>query len=265
MRNWKQLFIKTYSLWVLTLLTACGTTNIYECQLVAKGTQPSDMTYYVVPADSSLLPTPEFMEYADYLKRYLNLNEYVESDAANATLRIEFEYTLGNPVSRKTTVATTEYGQPGLPGVPPQPSANAVKVSSKGVTLNIDNPEATFAALQQKQLESKSGIKNNEKKDDKKSAPPAVPLPTRTTYVTEESSVIPLRVVIRAFDNNTHKLVWRVLAKDELEDTDDIHLVMPWLLVCAVENAGENSNGESTVTLKDKPDVRATYGLIWPY
>jgi hypothetical protein len=261
MKDWKQLLVKTISICGLVLHTACGTTNIYECQLIAKGSKPSSTTYYVVPADSSLLPTPEFMEYADYLRHYLNLNDYVESNAANATLRIEFEYTLGNPISRKTTVTTTEYGQPGIPGVPPQPSANAVKVSSKGLTLNIDNPEATFAALQQKQLESKSGIKNNEKK----AAPPVAPLPTRTTYVTDESSVIPLRVVIRAFDNNTHKLVWRVLAKDELEDTDDIHLVMPWLLVCAVENAGENSNGESTVTLKDKPDVRATYGLIWPY
>jgi hypothetical protein len=241
--------------------------NVYECQVNAKGAMPSEMTYYVTPSDSTVLPTPEFMEYADYLRRYLNQKDYVESDAAHATLRIEFEYTLSNPLTRKTTVATTEYGQPGVPGVPgviPQPSANAVNVSSKGVTVNIDNPEAAFAALQQKQLESKSGIKND-KKDDKKAAPPVAPLPTRTTYVTEESSVIPLRVVIRALDNKTHKLVWRVLAKDELDGTDDLHLVMPWLLVCAVDYAGENMNGESTVTLKNKPDIRATYGLIWPY
>jgi hypothetical protein len=268
MKNWKQILVKTSSLCCLALLSSCGIfTHVYECKVTAKGSQPSNMTYYVVPADSTHLPTPEFLDYSDCLKRYLNQKNYVESDAANAALRIEFEYTFGNPKVRKTTVATTGYVAPGAavtPVVNTQTSANSVNVKSKGVTINIDNPEGAITALKLKQLENKSGIKNDSKKDDKK-ATPLMPPPTQTTYVTEESNIVPLRVVIRALDNNTRKLVWRVVAKDELEDDDDPDLVMPWLLVCAVDYVGENTNGESTVSLKDKSSTRATYGLVWPY
>jgi hypothetical protein len=265
MENWENLVTKMGCLFVMALCAACGTTNVYECQINAKGSRPSNMSYYVMPADSSRILSPEYMEYANYLKRYLNGKDYVETDASSAALRIEMDYTLGEPLSRSTTVATTEYSHPGFsfgPGVTNVNSQNAVSVNGKGVSVNIDNPEALFVGMQQKQLESKSGVKSDKKKQG---TPLMAPVPTKTTYETVESRVIPLRVVLRAYDNRTRQLVWKVLAKDELEAIDQLQLVMPWLLVCAVDHVGEQMTGEATVALKDKPEIRAAYGLIWPY
>ena len=72
------------------ILSSCGT--YYWCNVNAFGSSPKELTYHVVPEDSTLINDLEYQEYAEQLKMRLNEVGYIETPASSAALCIILSY-----------------------------------------------------------------------------------------------------------------------------------------------------------------------------
>ena len=66
-------------------------------------------------------------------------------------------------------------------------------------------------------------------------------------------------------DTLSNNPIWEVVIKDDLKRETQMQSVMPWLLLGAKEYIGKSSNGEQTVKIDNKKEVKEKYKLVWPY
>lgn len=242
-------FLKATLLGCLCLsLTSCG--SWYYCTLNSRGSSPSDKTYYVISPDSTTNTTLEFKEYASILKRHLNDVGYTESTPQHAALCIELDYGMGETyLANSTTTANTYSTTYTNTNIKTNSKANA-SVKTKATAINNQlNIKTTGNA------NSKTNTKIGQTSNTFGS----------TTYGTTNTYKIPLLVSIKAFDSQSNEPIWEVIVKDNLDRETQMQSVMPWLLLSTKDYFGKGSNGEQTVKIDDKKEIKEKYNLIWPY
>ena len=217
------------------LLTGCA--NSYYCTLNSRGITPSEKTYYVAPQDSTLKHSLEFKEYAEILKEHLNSSGYEEANNKTAALRVELGYGMGEPYLEST-------------GTSPGTVTNTYGVNTSA--LNYGNYSVTFTVP----VGSDQGSTNIRQ---------SIVTSGSTSESAMHTYIIPLYVVIRAFETLTNEPVWEVVVEDELDREAQMQTVMPWLLLAAKDYFGRSSNGEQTPHIKDTHENREMYQLVWPY
>lgn len=207
----------------LTLSCSCST---FYCYLNSMGTTPQDKTYYITSGDTLLDGSLEFKEYFKHLKGRLDDLGYIEADSTNASLKIMFNYKVGEQYVHKTKVqslkSVTTY----------TPATYTTTLSSNNLSFN------TTSATTKTSL---------------------VP-----TISDTETIKLPIYVKICAISNNTKDHIWEVTIWDEVERETQIPTVIPLLIVCANNYLGTNSEGEQIVKI-GQYDIENKYGLIWPY
>uniref|UniRef100_UPI004055AB07 hypothetical protein n=1 Tax=Alistipes sp. TaxID=1872444 RepID=UPI004055AB07 len=190
------------------------------------GTSPLGKTYYLTSGNALLDESLEYKEYFKHLKGRLDDLGYIEADSVNASLKIMFNCKIGEQYVSRTNVQT-------LQSVTSHTPATYTTTSSLG-SLSFSTTSPT----------------------------------TKTTLVPTTSNLetikLPIFVEICAFDNNTKSQIWKVTIWDEVQRETQIPSVIPFLIVCAENYIGTNSQGEQRVTI-ERSDAEDKYGLIWPY
>ena len=217
-----------------SVLLLSGCSNRYYCTLNSRGVSPSEKTYYVVPQDSAMEYSLEFNEYATILKEHLNSSGYEEANSTTAALRIELGYGMREAYlessSTSSGIVTSTYNNVNISPNSPY-NANAITPP-----LKYGNYSVSYT----------------------------VPVGTGQGSTTH-TYIIPLYVVIRAFDTLTDKPVWEVVVEDDLDRETQMQTVMPWLFLSAKDYFGRSSNGEQTPRIRNTRANREMYQLVWPY
>ncbi len=229
-------------------LTSCG--SWYQFTLNSRGSSPVDKTYYVMSPDSIVNSTLEFKEYANILKGYLTEVGYAESSPQKAHLVIELDYGMGEAYLANSTTTASTYSS----------TYTNTKIKSKanaGATVNAN------AFVKNNQLNIKTNAYGNANTNTK--IEQTSNTYGSTTYGTTNTYKIPLLVTVRAFDNQSGEPIWEIKAKDELYRETQMQSVMPWLLLGVKDYIGKSSNGEQTVKIDNKKEIKVKYNLTWPY
>lgn len=233
---------KINSLLILCLFTltlsSCG--SYYYCNISGYGTNPNDKTYYLIPADSSLIGDFAFEEYANLAKKELNKSGYTESTPSDASLCVIFDYFIGEEKFIGTTTSTYNSNYTVTNGKITNNSS-----ASGNVKVNNNTTKATVESS------SNTNIKANSQ--------------TFSSSTTSEKAdyETPIGVDIIAIDNHTKKNVWKVEVRDKIHSSDNatFRSLMPWLLASAQPYFGKSFEGKPRI---DKKDGEAM-GLKWPY
>lgn len=226
------------------IFTSCG--SWYYCTLNSRGSSPLEKSYFVTSPDSTLNATLEFKEYANILKEHLNDLGYIEATSQNAVLRIELDYGMGEAyLANSATSANTYSYTYTQTNIKSNTTANAnVKTNAIQRTINTSGNGS-----------SKINTKINQNSNTFGS----------TTYGTSYTYEIPLLVSIRAFENKSGNPIWEIIVRDTLDRETQLQSVMPWLLLSTKEYIGRSSNGEQTIRIDNKKEIKEKYRLIWPY
>lgn len=229
-------------------LTSCG--SYYYCTLNSRGCSPSGKTYFLTSPDSTLNATLEFQEYAGILKGYLAELGYSESSSQDALLRIELKYSMGEAFLNNSTTTESTYSHTyGNTNIKSNTKADA-NIKTK-VNANNNKLSVNTKGYGESKTNTKIGQANNAL--------------SFTTYETQNTYKIPLLVSIKSFNNKSNNPIWEVVIKDDLKRETQMQSVMPWLLLGAKEYIGKSSNGEQTVKIDNKKEVKEKYKLVWPY
>ena len=230
------------------ILNSCG--SYYYCTLNSRGSSPSEKTYFLTSPDSTLNATLEFQEYAGILKGYLTELGYSETSSQDALLRIELKYSIGEALLDNSTTTESSYSYTyGNTNIKSNTKADAnIKAN---VNANNNKLSVNTKGYGESKTNTKIGQANNAL--------------SFTTYETPNTYKIPLLVSIKSFNNKSNNPIWEVVIKDDLKRETQMQSVMPWLLLGAKEYIGKSSNGEQTVKIDNKKEVKEKYKLVWPY
>lgn len=206
------------------LLGSCSSS--FYCYLNSMGESPQDKTYYLTSGNPHLNNSLEYKEYFKCLKIILDDLGYVQADSVSASLKVEFDYRIGDQQVRRENVQ----------------SVKAVTTYTPATsTTTFSSGKLSFSST---------------------------PATTKTSYVPTSSDVetikLPVYVDICASDNDTNIPIWKVTIWDEVERETQIPSIMPYLLVCAKDYLGINSQGEKIVII-DRYETENKYGFLWPY
>jgi hypothetical protein len=235
----------------------------FTCEIVAHGTEPAAKTYYLEATDPGTQMSLEFAQHSYYLKSYLDKAGYREVPKENADLRIVFSYSVLKP------------GNMPKPGEKP---AEGVKPEGpEGMTPG--DCELTFGNHKEKRRDSNGGgfggpgmggpgggmggPGGGMPPQGGMGGPGGGQMPSGRPE--GAAFKIPGIVVIEAFQAESKEPVWKVTCGDEMEKEDQFDAVMPWLLVCATQYAGTDTNGQKSIKLKNNKSNRKEYDLVWPY
>lgn len=210
------------------LLNGCTPTITYFCYLNSMGSSPQEKTYYITSGDILLDKSLEYKEYFRHLNLRLNELGYVQADSTDASIKILFNYKIGEQKVHKKSVSSLE-----------------------PVTISTSPTSTTTLSGTQLTFSSTSGS-------------------TTTTLVPKTSNMetikYPVSVEISAVDAATNDAIWEITIVDEVERETQIPTMIPYLILCAKDYFGINTQGEkrATITIK-KEEAEDKYGLIWPY
>lgn len=246
--NAKRFFTVLLSVSFCVIFTSCG--SWYYCTLNSRGSSPLEKSYFVISPDSTSNATLEFKEYANILKEHLNDLGYTEATSQNAALRIELDYGMGEAYLANSTTTANTY------------SYTYAKTNIKSNT-NAKANVKTNAYTKNNQFNiNTSG--NGSSKTNTKIGQTSNTFGS-TTYGTSNTYKIPLLVSIKAFENKSGNPIWEITVKDDLYRETQMQSVMPWLLLSTKEYIGRSSNGEQTIKIDNKKEIKEKYRLIWPY
>lgn len=203
----------------------------YTCVVTSYGTSPGSMTYYVEPLDSVQYAHNrlQYQEYKQVLDSRLRERGYVESDAQNAKMLIQFGYYFGE--KQFAGYKTTTYGNSST-----NTKSNTKKVSVTAV--NSHNNSASSATV--------SSTNNNTRTNTYNS----------TTTTEEANYQYDYGCIINAYYNNTFEPVWSVEAYDNYKSSDDKRMreamreAMKWAITAACMKIGDNSTEEVDISWK---------------
>lgn len=210
------------------LLNGCTPYITYVCYLNSMGSSPQEKTYYITSGDILLDKSLEYKEYFNHLNLRLSELGYVQTDSTDASLKILFNYKIGEQKVHKKSVSSLE-----------------------PVTIRTSPTSTTTLSGTQLTFSSTSGS-------------------TTTTLVPKTSNMetikYPVSVEISAVDAATNDAIWEITIVDEVERETQIPTMIPYLILCAKDYFGINTQGEkrATITIK-KEEAEDKYGLIWPY
>lgn len=210
------------------LLNGCTPYITYVCYLNSMGSSPQEKTYYITSGDILLDKSLEYKEYFNHLNLRLSELGYVQTDSTDASLKILFNYKIGEQKVHKKSVSSLE-----------------------PVTISTSPTSTTTLSGTQLTFSSTSGS-------------------TTTTLVPKTSNMetikYPVSVEISAVDAATNDAIWEITIVDEVERETQIPTMIPYLILCAKDYFGINTQGEkrATITIK-KEEAEDKYGLIWPY
>lgn len=175
---------------------------------------------------------------------------YTEATSQNAALRIELDYGMGEAYLANSTTTANTY------------SYTYAKTNIKSNT-NAKANVKTNAYTKNNQFNiNTSG--NGSSKTNTKIGQTSNTFGS-TTYGTSNTYKIPLLVSIKAFENKSGNPIWEITVKDDLYRETQMQSVMPWLLLSTKEYIGRSSNGEQTIKIDNKKEIKEKYRLIWPY
>lgn len=220
------------------MLTSCG--SWFYCNVSGYGTTPIDKTYYLIPADSSLIGDLAFEEFANLAKKELNKSGYTESTPSDASLCVFLNYFVGEEKFLGTTTSTY----------------NSSYTVTKGKITN--NSSAKGSVKANNDATKATGISSSNTKIKANSQ-------TFSGSTTSETAnyETPIGVDIIAIDNHTKKNVWKVEVRDKMRSGENatFRSLMPWLVASAQPYFGQSFEGQPRIDKK----VGEAMGLKWPY
>ena len=221
-------------MWIViaVLLTVISFTGCkYSCVVTSYGTSPGAMTYYVEPMDSSLYANYfQFQEYKQVLDTRLRERGYVESNAQDAKLYIQFGYYFGEKqfAGYKTTTS-------GSSSTYSNTNSNRASVS----VVNSQNNSSSSARV--------SSSNNNTRSNTYSSS----------TTSEEANFQYDYGCIINAYYNKTSEPAWSVEAYSYIKTTDDklvrerLRESMKWAITAACMKIGDNNTEEVGISWKD--------------
>lgn len=189
------------------------------------------MTYYVEPIDSSLYANYfQFQEYKQVLDARLREMGFVEADAQNANMLIQFGYYFGE--KQFAGYKTTTYGNSST-----YSNSNSNKASV--AVVNSQNKSGSSATV--------SSSNNNTRSNTY----------TSTTTSEEANFQYDYGCIINAYYNKTMEPAWSVEAYSYIKTTDDklvrerLRESMKWAITAACTKIGDNNTEEVGISWKD--------------
>lgn len=225
-------------------LCSCGTW--YYSTLNSRGFSPEAKTYFISSADSLLMKTLEFREYAEVLKQRLNEVGYVEVIPSQADLKIMLDYQLGDTYLEATYTGSSSF-------------------STANVNTNINsntNANVSIKGTANKNSAYVSGYGNASTYTSVKSTGYST---SYTGTTSTNSYKIPLIVSISAVERVSSDPVWEIIVRDNLSRETQMQSVMPWLILSAQPYFGKSTQGEITTKINNTKEIKERYNLIWPY
>lgn len=227
------------------ILSSCGT--YYWCNVNAFGSSPKELTYHVVPEDSTLINDLEYQEYAEQLKMRLNEVGYIETPASSAALCIILSYYIGEEkyIGSNTSVSTNNFdftnGKIN--------SNTHISGTGKATTFMKDNSVNTKAKVNTASSTNTQIKQKNQGFTFSRSS-------TQAEYET------PIGCKITALNNQDMKPIWSVEITDKLTQySSSFRSYMPWMIYAAQSYFGKS--GESRIEIK-RAEGEAK-GLKWFY
>ena len=209
----------------------CFTGCRYTCVVTSYGTSPGAKTYYVEPIDSSLYANYfQFQEYKQVLDTRLRERGYVESNAQNAKLYIQFGYYFGE--KQFAGYKTSTYG-------------------SSSTYSNNNSNRASVSVVSSQNSSSSSATVSSSNNNTRTN--------TYSSSATSEEANFQYDYgcVINAYNNKTSEPVWSVEAYSYIKTTDDkmvrerLRESMKWAITAACMKIGDNNTEEVGISWKD--------------
>jgi len=219
------------------LASSCATTKSFTVQVDSIGSNvyPAEKTYIVVPTDKDIgAEDLRFKEYAGYLKKILSKKGYREvSSSDEANIIVYFMYGVGDPELRTYAYSVPIYGQIGVTVTPSpgQPQGPAVPPAGTQKKPPFEHYSPIYGIVG-----SKTEYQN---------------------YITYFRYC-----KIEAFDlkllkeSNTEQQLWSTIITSR-GTSDDLRLVMPYLLAAAEDYIGVDTGTKVEVIIGEK-DARVT-------
>ncbi|MDY5685555.1 MAG: hypothetical protein SPF40_04685 [Prevotella sp.] len=213
-----------------TLLSSCGSTLFWYCNVDAIGEQPSNKTYFAesrFPDETNLLVAKEYMKDLDITMSHLG---YTKVDSTNAALKITFGYNLGN-IEEKAYTYSTPVWQYNPPTTTIEKTNTTIKTQTGKTIANVNSTTTsnnnTYGSI------SYAGER------------------TKTKYVSKQE----INLYLDAFDTQTKEPIWSVRINDKPNPSDlqNLRRYMPMYLLNMFPYIGENTGGMrySKVDYKD--------------